>query len=279
MHERTCSVDGCGDPYLCKGYCSKHYQRWKKHGDPLIVREMLSGKPCRIEGCPRMGNEPGSARGWCRIHYTHWQRHGDPVVSASCAGCGGPITVGRAEYCMRRECRRLYRAAQKARDPEKYRALAAAKRKREDKMKRRAAERRYKIRADRPCITPGCEDFAVPLSMHCREHLRERSSRRYARKRLRLPRLLYIRQVGLCPDAAHGGCGLPLGDPDGNHVDHLIPEVRNGPQDEWNLQLMHPECNMRKSDRLVPAARLAAKQHGVVLTRPDGARPRAKTAA
>jgi hypothetical protein len=275
---RTCSIEGCGKPCHGQGWCAKHYHHWKKWGDPIAPFIGPSWPDvCRVEGCDRKTREPGSARGYCRKHYSHWQKHGDPVASASCTGCGAPIKAGDL-YCMRRECRRLFRAAQRAGDPGRYQAMRAAARKREDKAKRRAAEKRYKARADRKCSRPGCEEFARPPSVNCLKHLRERHRRRYARNRLRIPRLLYIRQVGLCPDADHGGCGLPLGDPDGNHVDHLIPEARNGPEDEWNLQLMHPECNMRKSDSLVPAARIAAKRHRVILARPDGGRPRAKAA-
>lgn len=34
---KTCSIDGCTSPAKGQGWCSKHWQRWKKHGDPLKV--------------------------------------------------------------------------------------------------------------------------------------------------------------------------------------------------------------------------------------------------
>ena len=36
MPQGTCSVDGCGRwERLKRGWCSLHYQAWRKHGDPL----------------------------------------------------------------------------------------------------------------------------------------------------------------------------------------------------------------------------------------------------
>jgi hypothetical protein len=31
-----CSVEGCGRPVLARGWCVLHYDRWRRHGDPLI---------------------------------------------------------------------------------------------------------------------------------------------------------------------------------------------------------------------------------------------------
>ncbi len=30
-----CSIDGCGNIVDARGYCQKHYRRWRAHGDPL----------------------------------------------------------------------------------------------------------------------------------------------------------------------------------------------------------------------------------------------------
>lgn len=32
---RLCSVPGCGQPHKTRGYCVRHYQLWRRHGDPL----------------------------------------------------------------------------------------------------------------------------------------------------------------------------------------------------------------------------------------------------
>ena len=37
MAEKTCSVAGCDKSVLARGWCSRHYQRWKSHGDPSVM--------------------------------------------------------------------------------------------------------------------------------------------------------------------------------------------------------------------------------------------------
>ena len=56
MNERRlrCSIEGCdgageldgkrGVRYFRKGYCSRHYQRLKRHGDPLVTKLKFDGR-------------------------------------------------------------------------------------------------------------------------------------------------------------------------------------------------------------------------------------------
>lgn len=38
MSNPTCSIPGCVGTYASRGFCRTHYGRWRKYGDPLIVR-------------------------------------------------------------------------------------------------------------------------------------------------------------------------------------------------------------------------------------------------
>lgn len=54
MPDRTCSIDGCSAPWFCRGWCSKHYSRWQRHGDPLTISRTPPIEPGAEEKwCPR----------------------------------------------------------------------------------------------------------------------------------------------------------------------------------------------------------------------------------
>ena len=38
MDKRTCSVKGCDDEHVAKGFCNKHYRRYKNNGNPHISK-------------------------------------------------------------------------------------------------------------------------------------------------------------------------------------------------------------------------------------------------
>lgn len=74
MEKRSCDVPNCDSPYYGKGLCNKHYNRWRKHGDPLIVLQMAKSdqETCQVENCANNYH----AQGYCKTHYTRMYRYG-----------------------------------------------------------------------------------------------------------------------------------------------------------------------------------------------------------
>lgn len=49
MAERTCSIDGCErGGKLTRGWCRKHYARWRSNGDPNVTRIALRSEAAAI---------------------------------------------------------------------------------------------------------------------------------------------------------------------------------------------------------------------------------------
>lgn len=69
---KICSIPGCDKKHDSKGMCSIHYQRWKRHGDPLYER---GRRLCSIDGC----HKPHCANGYCAAHNWRFKTHGDPL--------------------------------------------------------------------------------------------------------------------------------------------------------------------------------------------------------
>ena len=41
---RLCSIDGCGKYVVARGWCTKHWRRWRSTGDPLAVKKTPPGE-------------------------------------------------------------------------------------------------------------------------------------------------------------------------------------------------------------------------------------------
>lgn len=81
----TCTLKGCPRPYVAKGYCRLHYDRWRRTGDvgsldPFYVYNRPPA--CQLEGCKR----PQATKGWCKLHYGRIRHKGEP----------GPVGLTRA---------------------------------------------------------------------------------------------------------------------------------------------------------------------------------------
>lgn len=90
-HQHTrCQVNGCGSPNYGNGYCGPHWRRWKKYGNPTATPVRGQRGGCSVDGCA----DPHSARGYCASHYARWRRTGD---------AGTAFTVRRRDPAARDE--------------------------------------------------------------------------------------------------------------------------------------------------------------------------------
>ena len=81
-----CSVEGCGSPVKARGWCAKHWNRWRRNGHPTSLPRAKLRPGCSASGCTR----PRAARGLCRTHYSRWQRsHATSICAID--GCGRPL--------------------------------------------------------------------------------------------------------------------------------------------------------------------------------------------
>lgn len=68
MAKRTCSAieNGvqCPDPHVARGWCAKHYQRWKKYGDPLVVLRLQGDSLLRFESRVDRSGGPDACHPW-----------------------------------------------------------------------------------------------------------------------------------------------------------------------------------------------------------------------
>lgn len=76
MTDRTCLIDGCGDPHKALGRCPKHYARLLRARNPKAVKGKPSPRRCSLSDCDR----PHLARGLCRKHYMDWRRDNPGAV-------------------------------------------------------------------------------------------------------------------------------------------------------------------------------------------------------
>jgi hypothetical protein len=97
MTERTCDIDGCTARHVARGWCSKHYQKWKQYGDPLHVERLP--RACKVEDC----RAPAHGHEMCKRHYLRWYKHGDPLTfqRSECAvdGCETAPRSAVNDFC------------------------------------------------------------------------------------------------------------------------------------------------------------------------------------
>lgn len=99
---KVCSVEGCQLPVLHNEYCSPHYHRNRRHGDPLGGRPRkdlpVHKYRCRIEACDRTRY----ALELCCSHYNRQRKYGDPLAGGMYHGDLTTISYAGVHTNLRR---------------------------------------------------------------------------------------------------------------------------------------------------------------------------------
>lgn len=69
-----CSVLNCNEVLYCKCFCKRHYDKNRRHGDPLYERKLKKSQPCLAASCL----EPVWAKGLCPMHLMQKRRADSP---------------------------------------------------------------------------------------------------------------------------------------------------------------------------------------------------------
>lgn len=230
-----CAVTDCnamtGMKGTARGWCSKHYNRWLRNGDPLVRSPRKIIERCMHDNC----DKPHDAKGLCSAHLTNLRRHGTPnprkrgeVVDGKkiCNDCAedkplsefypaGKSIAPRCKPCSAVHAR-AYRESRIELVREQFRNSAAkrANQRRDTAKKRRAALRSVRI-----------EDVSALE--------------------------VYDRGNWIC-----GLCEAPIPrvtvwpHPLSPSVDHIQPISLGGEHSYANTQPAHLTCNMSKGNRI-----------------------------
>ena len=129
------------------------------------------------------------------------------------------------------------------------------------------AEYRRRYRAGRlPSTTSPCDICGRPTKSDlCVCTATDACTMEYLKRwRASLPRKLAAAQGWLC-----AWCKMPLpADLDKTDMDHILPKSYGGPDELWNLQVLHQSCNRSsraKGNHLTPEVVRLAFQHGIAV--------------
>lgn len=229
---KLCSVEGCGEVHVSRGYCKSHYYRYKKYGNPLEVRQVQSKNTegnCKVHGCAGTHN----AKGYCKIHYRKWARYGDPLyehpTECRITECDAPIEA-------RGLCQKHYRRLRVHGNPQ----ITLRK-------------------VDSLCIIRGCKN-KNRRNGYCQSHwvktdLFRDNHRMYSAKRRSLQLNAPINDFSRNDweeilDIFNNECAY-CGSVDNIEQEHVIPLSKGGSHTASNIVPACRSCNSSKRQRLI----------------------------
>jgi hypothetical protein len=209
-----CTIEGCDKPNVGRGWCSKHWTRWKRYGDPeyRIRGEVRDGKKI----CSKCGVDrhvayytPGAGRSECKVcmaaRRTVWRTEHPDMP---------PRVVGTPKVCD--ACKQPFMANGKQ---SRYCSLACF--------------RAYKNIANWPHMVRRRARLAGALAeTFRREDIFERDGW----------------MCGICEASIDRELRWP--NPMSVSLDHVVPLARGGTHHPANAQASHLICNLRKGAKI-----------------------------
>jgi hypothetical protein len=242
---RPCLIEECekpaGVPGTGRGWCSTHYQRWRKHGNPLhdVSRKR---QICEIAEC---GKFVKSDR-LCAMHHSRLLRHGNPTARLKgevvdgkkiCPACRADKLLaeysphrgtksGLAVYCKPCQASRTDRSRQR---PEFVRTPRDAAQARDYSRRWRAANPE-KVRATHDAYKARKRGAAV--EDFTRKEIFDRDDW-----------MCHICRTAIDPKTTYPH---PLS----ASLDHVVPLILGGAHSRANVAAAHLTCNSSKKDRV-----------------------------
>jgi len=260
------------------GYCGKHYDKFKKYGDPLFVKRVRNR--CTADGCDNYVKSDGL----CSKHHSRLLRFGTleltkpwrnlPPELKWCTGHQAALSVeefgGKNSMC--RSCYAAYRRRRREEKPDPLVPKAAKTcaecgaeflgDKRQTLHCSPACKKAGKRRAD-------LEYQAMYPDRHSEANRKWRQ--RYPDKVREKARVYRARKMNATVEPVSEGaifqrdqwtCGIcgqiidparKYPDPMSPSIDHIVPLFRGGAHSPANCQASHLRCNVRKGASLTPS--------------------------
>lgn len=243
MTERTCSVPACTKRAKSRGWCTTHYERWRRTGDvaasALDLRKERPARFCDLGGCEK----PHYSKGMCKSHYRadYYRQNGgrERAGNAAWRSLNRPESTGRRPRSGKSTAERWHEwwEANKEVRNELRRTLYAA-----DPEPHRERQRQYRLRHP-----DGYKRWraANPVRWALINRENQRRRRRVNGQRVSFQAVL-ARDGMVCHL-----CTLPIAGLSDLHFDHVVPLARGGAHSMANLKPAHAECNLRKGAKLV----------------------------
>lgn len=223
MTKGTCSIDGCSANVVARGWCNRHYLRWRNHGEPT------AGGPSPT--VRRAQDLPDGRRvcAGCRrtLALTEFDR--DPAGS-----------LGRRSRC--KECRSAHMKAYYAKDPERFREYERTRRRElTEHMRALDAERYERHREKRIALA---SEHAHTRRIRMQDAPMDRWISRASLRRRDGEACCYC-GVQMTFRAPRKGEYLPML----ATIEHIVPVSKGGTHTWDNVTLACWRCNIARGNR------------------------------